>query len=128
MTNVETFKNLKAIYYPFLFMIRRLIMALTITLLDVNVVLQMEIAVNCSLFMLCWLLTVKPLESKSKNRLECINEYFILLFTYWQLMFTNFVPVAVTRYLFGYVYLGLLGLLVLTNVGITVHSIFSEFI
>ena len=39
MTNVETFKKHKAVYYTFIFMLRRLLLAITITLLGCNVVL-----------------------------------------------------------------------------------------
>ena len=64
MTNLETYKNPGAVYYSFIFMLRRLFIAITINCFGQSIVLQILLVVHSSLALLSWLITVKPLESK----------------------------------------------------------------
>ena len=116
MTNVETFKKPDAIYYPSVFMFRRLLLALTITFLKFNLVAQVLFAVNSSLLMLCWLIVVWPFDMVYKNYLECSNEFLVLMMSYLGFWFSDFVASPVTRSKFGYIYLGLIAAGLLTNV------------
>jgi len=72
--------------------------------------------------MLSWYITVKPLDTKSKNYLEMTNEFLILILGYFGFLFTDYVADPVLRYRFGYFYIGLLatGLLInIVNLGYT---------
>ena len=60
----------------------------------------------------------KYLESPFMNRIELMNEVTILLLTYGQLHFTDYMTEPETRNLVGYIYI----VVVLTNVG--THLIF----
>lgn len=115
MTNCETYKKPAATSYAFLFLSRRLFLALTITTLQFNLVVQVLFAVNSSLMMLCWLIMVQPFDKDWKNYLECFNEWLILMMSYLGFWFSDFVGNPITRSHFGYAYLGLIALGLLVN-------------
>ena len=91
-TNVETYMKPSALHYTTLFLLRRLVIALTIAFLNVSSVLQSLVAVNTSLLMLSWLILVKPLDSNSKTYLEMANEFLILILGYFGFLFQHHEP------------------------------------
>jgi len=115
LTNCETYKKPKVIWYPMVFMARRLMMALSITFLKVNLVTQVLFAVHSSLLMLTWLINVKPFDTKYKHYLELSNEAIVLTLSYFGYLFSDYVESPVARYQFGYLYIGLLALGLLFN-------------
>ena len=115
LTNCETYKKPRVIWYPTVFMARRLMMALCITFLKVNLVTQVLFAVHTSLLMLAWLITVKPFDTKYKLYLELSNEAITLTLSYFGFLFSDYVSSPVARYRFGYFYIGILAFGLLVN-------------
>jgi len=110
LTNVETYLKPSAVHFPAVFMLRRLVMALTITFLKFNLVTQVLCGVHSSLLMLSWLILVKPFDSEFKNYLECTNESIVLVLSYFGFLFSDYVESPIARYSFGFFYLGLIAL------------------
>lgn len=108
VTDVETYKKPSTTYWPVIFMVRRLVLALNITFLKFNLVAQVLFAVHASLVMLCWLLINKPFDTRWKNWLECMNEFIILMMSYFGFLFSDFVASPIARYSFGYLYIGII--------------------
>ena len=68
--------------------------------------------------MMCWLISVKPFDETYKNYLETINEFLVIMLSYFGFLFTDYVPSPVIRFYFGYFYLGILCFGMLVNVGL----------
>ena len=56
-----------------------------------------------------------PLDEKSKNYLEMTNEFLILILGYYGFLFTDYVETPTQRYIFGYIYIGLIAAGLLFN-------------
>ena len=54
---------------------------------------------------LAYLMHFKPLDSPFANRIEIMNECTILVLTYGQMHFTDYIPEPETRETIGYVYI-----------------------
>ena len=108
-TNVETFKNPRASYYSFVFLLRRTLLAFVIFGLSFNCVLQILLTVHGSLLMISWIIIVKPLDSGLKNGIELLNECLLLFHSYFSFVFTMYVPDARVKYQFGFIYMSVLG-------------------
>ena len=121
-TNVETCLKPKALHYSTIFLFRRLIIAITIVWLKKSCVVQSLVAVYSSLLMFSWLIIVMPLDEKSKNYLEMSNEFLILILGYYGFLFTDYVETPIERYIFGYVYIGLMAAGLLFNLLYLVYS------
>jgi hypothetical protein len=115
-TNIETHRKPRALHFSTLFMTRRLVIVLTIVFLRFSNVLQSLVAVHCSLLMLAWLIEVKPYDRVYKNYLEISNEFLITILGYFGFLFTDYVGNPATRYIFGFVYIGILAWGLLVNV------------
>jgi len=115
-TNLETYKKPKAVQYPFVFLLRRTSLVLIIVFLRRNIVAQVLCAVHCSLLMLTWLIQFKPFDTGYKNKLECFNEFIVLVMSYIDFLFTDYVDNPVSRYTFGYFYIGIIAFGLLVNV------------
>lgn len=116
MTNIETYKRPQAVHFSFVFMLRRLILALNITFLKINLVTQVLISVHCSLAILSWLIIVWPFDSDFKNYLECFNESIVLVMSYLGFLLSDFVESPISRYNFGYLFIGVIGFGLLVNI------------
>ena len=91
-------------------------MALCITFFKVNLVTQVLFAVHTSLLMLTWLIRVKPFDTKYKLYLELANESIVLTLSYFGFLFSDYVQNPVSRYQFGYLYIGFLAFGLLFNI------------
>ena len=60
-----------------------------------------SIFIYIQLIVLSHLITYLPMVSKTLNAMECLNEIFVLLFSYNLLLFTDLVPDVLTRYNIG---------------------------
>ena len=106
-------KRHMAIYFPTIFLGRRLIYALTIMFVS-NTYFQLIITSLCSLAILCYIACFLPFGTWLGNFLELINESTFLALVYMNLLFTEFVDDIEMRYFIGYVFLGVLSI----NLGI----------
>jgi hypothetical protein len=81
--------NKQAVFYPTLFLIRRLIYAICLVFFP-RTFLQISITTLFSMSVLIFLLSVKPMESKVLNGIEILNETTFLLLNYISFSFTDF--------------------------------------
>ena len=100
--------------YPVIFFGRRIIFALSAIYLREFFWGQIFIQITIFFLVTGYQVHLKYLESPFENRLELMNECTIMLLTYGQLHFTEYMPEPDTRNSVGYLYIGV----VLTNVGI----------
>lgn len=127
-TNLETYKKPKAVQYPFIFLLRRTSLVLIIVFLRRNIVAQVLSAVHSSLLMLTWLIQVKPFDAEYKNKLECFNEFIVLVMSYIDFLFTDYVDNPVLRYTFGYFYIGIIAFGLLVNVTTMGAATIADFV
>lgn len=90
------------------FLYRRLIYAAAVSLLQFSIVLQVLVSISVSLFMLCYFVVWKPMESKVYNFLAIFNEALLLVMFYLSLLFTDYVGDPELRYKFGAHFLNLM--------------------
>ena len=57
-TNVEKYNKSMAMYYPCVFLVHRLLMAIIIACLGFSIVLQVFLLTHLNLILLCWLIVV----------------------------------------------------------------------
>ena len=57
-TNIEKYNKPNAMFYPFMFLAHRLLMAIIIACMGFNLVLQVFLLTHLNLLMLCWLIVV----------------------------------------------------------------------
>ena len=82
-----------------------------------------------SLFVISFLISVKPLNEPYLNKMEIFNESTLLMSSYFMFLFTDFVDDANMRSKLGWVYIGVIGLLIVVNFGcmiIKVYQMVSE--
>lgn len=103
--------------YPAIFFARRIIFALSAVYLGHFLWAQLLIQMTIVLIVAGYLGAYKPLDSPFANRIEIMNECTILVLTYGQMHFTDYVPEPETREIFGYIYI----VVVLANT--TVHFV-----
>lgn len=103
--SMYTALNIKKKYFMVvtpLFLVRRLIYALTIVFMNDYPVLQIAINLNFSLCYLIFLIKHMPMNKKYLNYLEIMNECTLMIVFYECMAFTEFVSEAVTRYNIGW--------------------------
>jgi len=105
--NYETDKK-SVLHFTMWFLVRRLIFAFTVGICKVNIVLQIYISIFGSLALISYLLYWKPMEANHYNYLGLFNEIVLYICITVSFLFTEFVPVPETRYMFGNYFLYLL--------------------
>ena len=95
-------KRLTALFYPFWFVMRRLIFSLVVIFLDTYFWYQILIAMVCGMINICYLCKFKPFSDRKILRLEIMNEVTNMVLLYHLMMFTEWVPEAKTRYAIGW--------------------------
>ena len=128
LTNVETYLKPSAVHYPAVVLLRRLIMAITITFLRFNLVTQVLCGVHSSLLMFSFLVIVRPFDTHLKNYLEYVNEGIVLVMSYVGFLFSDYVESPVARYKFGFFYISLIGLGLIFNVLVMLFQTIKEVI
>ena len=104
--------------YPVIFFARRLIFVWSVIYLQDFLWAQLAIQTMTSVFIVQYLLWFWPLESAFAVKMEVMNECTIVLMSYGQMCFTDFVPEPETRSLIGFYYIGI------TLANVLVHLIF----
>jgi len=106
-TNFESTNPRRIILvYPVIFFARRLIFVLSVIYLQDFLWAQLAIQTMISVFIVQYLLLFWPLESAFAVKMEVMNECTIVLMSYGQMCFTDFVPEPETRSLIGLYYIG----------------------
>mmetsp|Transcript_19233 Transcript_19233/g.18374 ORF Transcript_19233/g.18374 Transcript_19233/m.18374 type:complete len:268 (+) Transcript_19233:676-1479(+) len=102
-SRVKTFQAY-AKYQTILYLLRRLILSLTIMYFDSDLVLQLGVTVGFSLGYLCFLFLFQPFMTRLLNFLEIFNEFTILTSLYFCFTFTGYIPLAEDRYTIGWAF------------------------
>ena len=90
---------------PLIFFVRRFFLVGAIILFGESAKTHFLLMVAVSMVSLSFFARTMPLESKRANRTEVFNEITMLMLLYTLLLFTQFVPLATSRYNCGYVYM-----------------------
>lgn len=81
-----------SLLFYLLFVVRRMIMVYTLVFLPSYGSFQVIIFVLSALFMLVYVATTQPYEAADMNTQEFINEFFVLLTSYFMLVFSDWIP------------------------------------
>ena len=88
--------------YPTVFMLRRLIFAMTIVLLWKQNFFQIQIVVFKTSMVMAFTGQVRPFRFPEQNKAEVFNEVMCLISTYGLIIFTDFVSDPLARYKCGW--------------------------
>jgi hypothetical protein len=102
------------VHYISLFLLRRAVLGLSIAFLRNYLFLQLELYMLTTLACLGFLVTVTPYETTLNNVLEIINELVVIM-TIYILHTFSIVTKPGQRFLIGWIYLGLIALIVAVN-------------
>ncbi len=114
-TNIEKYNKPQAMFYPFLFLVHRFLMAIIIACMGFNLVLQVFLLTHLNLLMLCWLIVIWPMEDFNKNILELTNGFLVLCMGYFSFNFSDYVYDIKAKFTFGYVYIAIILLFFVFN-------------
>lgn len=123
-SGVEAYKKPNALAFTTLFCARRFFFAATIVFLGVFLIGQVFVNIMSSLAMTCWFVAVRPMEDTPTNLLYAFNEFMLLIYSYYVLLFSEYVTEPEDRYLFGWVYLGLLIFILAMNLVLVGYIVF----
>ncbi len=106
-----------------LFLLRRLIVGLTIAFFRTYYFVQLEILMMSSLFCLCFIFLFMPYKTWLNNVVEMLNECFVILTVYIMHGFSFFIPSRRVRYDIGWVYIGVVGVVFLLNTSVIIQKV-----
>lgn len=107
-TNVERYNKPKAMYFPFVFLAHRFVMAVIITCIGFNLILQVFLLTYANLLFLCWFVIVWPMDSLINNAFELVNGFLVLMLSYYSFSFSDYVPDPKLRFKFGKLYIAVI--------------------
>lgn len=107
--------KLSTALYMVLFMLRRLLFAVSAVFLTRWPLVQVNLLFLQSLTVVLYLLHFRPFEDPIMNKLEIFNELCILLVTYPSLLFTGFVSEPLSQYYAGWLMIVFIILNILVN-------------
>jgi len=90
------------LHFTFVFLVKRLILAVCVVFLKEMPFLQIQVVVFMLSLDLIYTGQVQPFASKFLNRMEMINNVFILLCSYYLFLFTEFVPSPEAKFNLGW--------------------------
>lgn len=97
------------------FCLRRLLLAIGTVLLQHYLVAQLFFLVYPTLFMIGFVITVRPMMTRFHNRVELVNEVFTLTTVYFILFFSDWCPEVELRGLIGTIFLYFIAVIVGIN-------------
>jgi hypothetical protein len=106
-----------------LFLLRRLIVGITITFFRTYYFLQLEILMVSSMFCLCFLLLCWPYKTLLNNVVEMINECLVILTVYIMHGFSLLIPDRNVRHDIGWLYIGLVGVVFVLNLSLIIQKV-----
>ena len=116
---------MEALAFTFVFLMRRLAFAYTICHIDRNITIQVFILDCMSTCVLCYYLSVRPMENAINNFVHIFNEIAILTCIWSLFLFTNYVPDPVLRHKFGWWYLYFLAFNFFVNFIVLIYSLIT---
>ena len=125
-TPCETHNGVMPLLFITIFCVRRLLVAMVSAFLVQYPMLQILLTLLLSTLVLIWHLTVWPMESRVQNLLYFLNEYLYTACICCSLGFSNYNYAPETRFIMGWMYLGLLGLILVLNVTVMIIDITSK--
>jgi len=100
-----------------LFCARRLAFAFAIVFLDQILSNQIYVSMFTTLGMASWHITYLPMMDRWNNFVYLFNELVLLVLTYYIFLFSGYLPTLEQKFMFGYVYLGVLAFSFVVNIG-----------
>lgn len=110
LTHWSPKRQIIPLYYPTIYLARRLAFAIIVVVYPTNQFLQITVQIYFSLIAFAYLLNDRPLESRFALRMEVINEMTLLVVTYHIMCFTDAVSDVTLRYSFGVTFIATLSL------------------
>ena len=107
-TNVEKYNKPKAMYFPFVFLVHRFLLAVIISCVGFNLILQVFLLTYVNLLFLCWFVVVWPMDSFINNFFELVNGFLVLMLSYFSFSFSDYVPDPRIRFKFGKLYIAVI--------------------
>ena len=109
-SNLKTYEksNVANLYWTPTQMIKKLLIAMVTVFVASLSWLQIILFQVIQLASLIYMANYMPMNSRSLNMIELINEYFVLVCSQYLILFTDFVPSADIRYQFGAIFMYIL--------------------
>ena len=92
----------RAIYFTFLFLLRRVLFVATVAFFKFSIVFQVLVTDILSTILLAFYLSVRPLNGILNNGIEILNETAVLSSIQLMFVFTDYTVDPVKRYAHGY--------------------------
>jgi len=109
-------RSLPSLLYNVVFFLRRYFMVIILIYLPLHKNLQIFAQLLSTLFVMCYIGYVEPYKEKARNTFEWFNELTVLVASYALLTFTPWVDDNDTRYLVGWVMIGVVALNMVGNI------------
>ena len=114
-----------ALLYPLVFCYRRVIFALCIVFQSKHPSFQISICFIQQVFVLLYLVYVRPFYHNKRNQIEIFNEIGIVFCLYSLIPLTDVVDDSDIKFNSGYAILGIVCLIILVNLGLALLDILS---
>jgi len=114
-TNLDINSSM-AYKFTTLFCIKRLLVAYMTIFANSYLFLHLFIYVYTSIFFISMFITSKPMYPSILNKIEIMNESFMLFTSYYIIIFSGFFTDIEARYNYGFGYNVLLGMIVMINI------------
>ena len=95
-------KRMYGLFFPFFFIVRRLMFVAAAIWLEHFLWAQLAIQFACSVTMMIYLQSYEPFTDKIFTTLETFNEITSIFLLYHMFTFTDWLPLASTRYIMGW--------------------------
>ena len=122
-TPCETHAGVWPLLFITVFLVRRLLIAMVSSFLINYPLFQILITLALSTVVMFWHVLVWPMENTLQNVIYLLNEYLYSLCSLWSLAFSDYNVSPETRFVMGWFYLGLLGLILLPNLSLILYEI-----
>ena len=110
------FKEKRNFAYLIYFYVRRFIYVLACFMLNSFGSMQILVLFYLNLAALIFIGGFQPYSERFKNRMELLNECFVCTLCLMLIGFTDYVPEQETQFNFGYMFIGVLTIILLLNV------------
>jgi len=117
-------QRLASIKMSTLFYGRRILIVINVVYLR-HQPIWIQIAFNIWLNLADALLKIhwSPYEDKLGGFMEKLNDFLVLILSYFSFLFTDLTPTPEDKYFIGWVYNGVVGIMIVANVGVMVHTV-----
>ena len=113
----------------FWFVVRRLLTAVSIVPLRRETVwIQLVCSMYLTLTDVCFKIHLNPYRTKVVTIMERFNDTIVLTLTYFNFLLTDLTPKAEDKYFIGWFYVGLVGILLVSNLSVMLHGAIPDII